>query len=51
MYSANNKDKAPLSIEQFQKMFPGINFVQNKKNIRVVDKQAVFDMQFDSEHD
>ena len=32
-------------------MYPGVNFVQNKNNIRVVDKQAVFDMQFDSEHD
>ena len=51
MYSANNKDEAPLSIKQFQKMFSSVNFVQNKNNIRVVDKQAVFNMQFNSEHD
>jgi hypothetical protein len=40
-----------LTIEEFEKVFPAVQCQKIGDKIRVVDKNAVFDMQFNSEHD
>jgi hypothetical protein len=52
MYGVNNQEKySLLTIEEFEKVFPAVQCQKIGDKIRVVNKNAVFDMQFDSEHD
>jgi hypothetical protein len=39
-----------LTIKEFEKVFPAVKCHKVGEKIRIVDKDAVFDMQFDSEY-
>ncbi len=52
MYDINNQKKySLLTIEEFEKVFPAVQCQKIGDKIRIVDKNTVFDMQFDSKHD
>jgi hypothetical protein len=52
MYDINNQEKYfLLTIEEFKKVFPAVQCQKIGDKIRIVDKNAVFDIQFDSKHD
>ena len=51
LYGVNNQNKdSLLTINEFEKVFPAVKCQKVEDKIRVVDKQAVFDMQFDSKY-
>jgi hypothetical protein len=52
LYKVNNQNKSSLlTIKEFEKVFPAVKCHKVGKKIKVVDKNAVFNMQFDSEYD
>jgi hypothetical protein len=52
IYGINNQKKYfLLTIEKFEKMFLAVQCQKVRDKIRIIDKNAVFDMQFDSKHD
>ena len=51
LYGVNNQNKdLLLTINEFKKVFPAVKCQKVGDKIKVVDKQAVFDMQFDSKY-
>ncbi len=52
LYGVNNQNKSSLlTIEKFEKVFPAVKCHKVGEKIRVVDKDVVFNMQFDSKYD
>ena len=52
LYGVNNQNKdSLLTIDEFKKVFPTVKCQKVGNKIKIVDKQAVFDMQFNSKYD
>ncbi len=52
IYGVNNQEKHfLLTIKEFKKVFSVVQCQKVRNKIRVIDKNAVFDMQFDSKYD